>query len=111
MGRCGEILGEMQLVRLIACAWRVRHVHGVCTARVWRARGVRVARDQCGLVRACCTSAAWLISARETSLVASYSDERGLVELNTFGAITAEPNFKFFVLDSAVTAVRWQLHP
>ena len=41
-------------------------------------------------MRACCTSAAWLISARETSLVAGYSDERRLVELKTSGAITAE---------------------
>ena len=40
----------------------------------------------CGLVRACCTSA-WLISDRESSHVAGYSDERRLVELKTSGAI------------------------
>ena len=51
-------------------------------------RGVRVARDQCGLVRACCTSA-WLISDRESSLVAGYSDERRLVE-SYFWAINRE---------------------
>ena len=57
----------------------------------------------CGLVRACCTSA-WLISARESSLVAGYSDERRLVELQTSGGASPADAI-MCLLDSAVPPV------